>query len=285
MLGSYQQLAQGVTGLGGGLTQIREQLGAASQGLTALTARFASLEGKFPELASDTDYLTIRGTVTETGKGLGQLTAGLQQAEDQLGQVAAGLNQANQGYAQAAAGGKQLAAGLDQIVAGLAKLQSGLVQAADGQGKIVGQLPEVETGLAQIQNGQEQIQTGFSQFSGQITQLTDGLDQSVDGLAQVSGGLNTAKDYLTEVGNTDNGLDGWYVPQQALENEQITQVFDTYLSADRKVMKLEVVFSSNPYGREAIDRVGAVESAVQTAVKGTQLENAKIAVGGVSSTF
>lgn len=285
LLDSYQQLAQGVSGLGNGLTQIREPLGAASQGLAALTGRFSSLEGKYPDLASDPDYLTIRTTVLETGKGLEQLTAGLQQIEAQLEQVAAGLNQANQGYAQAAAGGKQLAGGLDQIVAGLAKLQTGLDQAAKGQGKIVGQLPEVESGLAQIQNGQQQVQTGFSEFSGQITQLTDGLNQSVDGLAQVSGGLTTAKDYLTEVGSTDNGLDGWYVPKEALENEQIEQVFDTYLSADRKVMKLEVVFSSNPYGREAIDQIDAVEAAVQTAVKGTPLENADIAIGGVSSTF
>ncbi|CAM4346330.1 MMPL family transporter [Paenibacillus phoenicis] len=285
LLDSYQQLAQGVSGLGNGLTQIREPLGAASQGLAALTGRFSSLEGKYPDLASDPDYLTIRTTVLETGKGLEQLTAGLQQIEAQLEQVAAGLNQANQGYAQAAAGGKQLAEGLDQIVAGLAKLQTGLDQAAKGQGKIVGQLPEVESGLAQIQNGQQQVQSGFSEFSGQITQLTDGLNQSVDGLAQVSGGLTTAKDYLTEVGSTDNGLDGWYVPKEALENEQIEQVFDTYLSADRKVMKLEVVFSSNPYGREAIDQIDAVEAAVQTAVKGTPLENADIAIGGVSSTF
>ncbi|MFR9709434.1 MMPL family transporter [Paenibacillus sp. MB22_1] len=285
LLDSYQQLAQGVSGLGNGLKEIREPLGAASQGLAALTGRFSSLEGKYPDLASDPDYLTIRTTVLETGKGLEQLTAGLQQIEAQLEQVAAGLNQANQGYAQAAAGGKQLAEGLDQIVAGLAKLQTGLDQAAKGQGKIVGQLPEVESGLAQIQNGQQQVQSGFSEFSGQITQLTDGLNQSVDGLAQVSGGLTTAKDYLTEVGSTDNGLDGWYVPKEALENEQIEQVFDTYLSADRKVMKLEVVFSSNPYGREAIDQIDAVEAAVQTAVKGTPLENADIAIGGVSSTF
>lgn len=285
LLASYQQLAQGASGLGNGLTQIREPLGAASQGLAALTGRFTSLEDKYPDLASDPDYLTIRTTVMETSKGLEQLTAGLQQIEAQLEQVASGLNQANQGYAQAAAGGKQLADGLNQIIAGLAKLQSGLDQAANGQGKIVGQLPEVESGLAQIQSGQQQIQTGFSEFSGQITQLTDGLNQSVDGLAQVSGGLTTAKDYLTEVGSTDNGLDGWYVPKEALENEQIQQVFDTYLSADRKVMKLEVVFSSNPYGREAIDQIGAVESAVQTAVKGTSLENADIAIGGVSSTF
>ncbi|MDU0331279.1 MMPL family transporter [Paenibacillus sp. 3LSP] len=285
LLASYQQLAQGASGLGDGLTQIREPLGAASQGLAALTGRFTSLEDKYPDLASDPDYLTIRTTVMETSKGLEQLTAGLQQIEAQLEQVASGLNQANQGYAQAAAGGKQLADGLNQIIAGLAKLQSGLDQAANGQGKIVGQLPEVESGLAQIQSGQQQIQTGFSEFSGQITQLTDGLNQSVDGLEQVSGGLTTAKDYLTEVGSTDNGLDGWYVPKEALENEQIQQVFDTYLSADRKVMKLEVVFSSNPYGREAIDQIGAVESAVQTAVKGTSLENADIAIGGVSSTF
>ncbi|MFD1178071.1 MMPL family transporter [Paenibacillus puldeungensis] len=285
LLKTYQQLGQGISSLGGGITEIRQSMDTASQGLTALNARFASLEGKFPGLTTDQDYLTIKGTVTETGKGMSQMTTGLKQVEEQLGKVDGGLKQANAGYAQAAAGSKQLAGGLNQVIQGLSKLEGGLNQAADGQGKIAGKIPDVVTGLAQIENGQKQIQGGFNQFSGQITQLTDGLDQSVDGLSKVSGGLGSAQEYLNEVGETNNGLDGWYVPQQALENDQIKQVFDTYLSPDRKVMKLEVVFSSNPYGHQAIDSIGTVQTVAQKAVKGTKLENADIAVGGVSSTF
>lgn len=285
LLKSYQQIGTGLTQFGGGIGQIREQLETAAQGLSGLTARFASLESKYPELAADEDYLTIRGAVTETGKGLPQISAGLSQMETELSKITAGLDQANQGYEAAAGGSQQLAGGLDQVIAGLNELETGLNQAATGQGQIVSKIPEVVTGLGQIQQGQQQIQTGFSQFSGQISKLTDGLNQSVDGLAQVSGGLETAQDYLNEVGTADGDLSGWYVPEEAMNNEQMTQIFDTYLSPDRKVMTMDVVFSSNPYGREAIGNVDSIIQAVEKAVKGTELENAKIAASGVSSTF
>lgn len=285
LLQSYKQIGSGLGQFGEGIGQISKQLDAAAQSLSGLSARFASLENKFPELASDPDYLTIVGTVTEMGKGLPQMSAGLGQMEAEFGRVTAGLNQANQGYEAAAAGSKQLAGGFDQLISGLTQLETGLDQAAAGQGQIVNKIPEVITGLSQIQSGQEQIQNGFSQFSGQISQLTDGLDQSVDGLAQVSGGLDSAKAYLNEVGAAEGDLAGWYVPEEAMENEQMTQVFDMYLSPDRKVMKLDVVFSSNPYGNEAINEVEPIRLAVEKAVKGTDLEKAEIAVGGVSSTF
>lgn len=285
LLASYQQLGSGLTELSGGLGQISQQLEAATQGLSGLDTRFANLEGKYPELSGDMDYLTIRGTVTEMGKGLPQLAAGLTQLHTELGKVTAGMDQANQGFATASAGGQQLAEGLNQLIAGLDQLETGLNQAAAGQGQVISKIPEVVTGLTQIQDGQQQIQTGFTQFSDQISLLTDGLDQSVDGLAQVSGGLDTAKDYLNEVGSNGGELAGWYVPAEALQNEQITQVFDLYLSPDRKVMTMDVVFSSNPYGKEAIDEIDAVQTAVIKAVEGTKLENAEIAVGGVTSTF
>ncbi|RCX21382.1 RND superfamily putative drug exporter [Fontibacillus phaseoli] len=285
LLKSYQQIGSGLGQFSDGISQISTQLDAASQGLSSLSSRFATLESKYPELATDPDYLTIVGTVTETAKGLPQMSAGLEQMKSEFGRLSAGLGQANQGYEAAANGSKQLADGLDQFIGGLTRLETGLDQAAAGQGQIVGKIPEVVTGLAQIQSGQEQIQSGFSQFSGQISQLTDGLNQSVDGLEQVSGGLDTAKDYLNEVGASEGGLGGWYVPEEAMENEQMTQVFDMYLSPDRKVMTLDVVFSSNPYGKEAIDRIEPISTAVGKAVKGTDLENAKIAVGGVTSTF
>lgn len=286
LLKSYQQIGGGLEQFGGGLSQIREQLGTVAQGLSGLSARFASLESRYPELVTDQDYLIIRGTVTETGTGLPKILTGLEQLETEFGRVTAGLNQANQGYEAAAGGSKQLAGGLDQLIAGLSRLEDGLNQAANGQGQIVGKIPEVVTGLAQIQTGQEQIQNGFSEFTGQISLLTDGLDQSLAGLAQVSGGLDSARDYLNEVGADGGGaLGGWYVPEEALKNEQMAQVFDMYLSPDRKVMTLDVVFASNPYGREAIEQIEPLRAAVVKAVRGTELESANIAVGGVTSTF
>lgn len=282
---SYQQIGDGVGALGGGVSKIREQLSGASQAFEGLETRFSTLEGKYPELSTDPDYLTIRGTVSETGKGMVQLAAGLSQIEQQLNQAAEGMKKANAGYAAAAEGNKQMASGLEQLVTGLGELETGLKQAASGQGQIVGKIPEVVNGLSQIQDGQEQIQTGFSQFSGQISQLTDGLSESVDGLTQVSGGLDTAKEYLITVGASENGLNGWYVPEEAISNEDMKPLFDMYLSEDRKVMTMSVVFDSNPYGREAINNIDLVRSVVDKAIQGTKLENADIAIGGVSSTF
>lgn len=119
-----------------------------------------------------------------------------------------------------------------------------------------------------------------------MTQLTDGLNQSVDGIKQVSGGLDSAQDYLTQLQNSpDSDLAGWYVPEEALNSKDFTQVFDTYLSKDRKTMTIDVIFAENPYGTEAIDRVPDIEAAVHRAVQGSALEKADIAIGGVTSTF
>jgi len=285
LLQSYQSIAGGLGSLGDGYHQIQQQLGEITKGFSQLDASFTSLEQKYPELAGDKDYLTIRGTVTASSQGLEQIAAGLGNATGQLEQVKAGLDQANSGFTEAAKGSKQLAGGLDQFISGLSQLEQGLNKVGSGQGQIVKKLPEIVNGLTQIQNGQEQIQTGFSQFSGQISQLTDGLEQSVEGLGKVSGGLDTAKQYLTEVGDSDNGLSGYYVPQEVLDHEEINQLFDIYLSADRKVMTLNVVFSSNPYGRDAINQIDQVKSAVDKVITGTKLEHSEIAIGGVTSTF
>ncbi|AWB44237.1 hypothetical protein DCC85_08420 [Paenibacillus sp. CAA11] len=285
LLSSYKQLGAGLKPIAKGVDQLSEQLNSVAQGLTGLNGRFASLEGRYPDLAQDADYITIKGTVTQTGQGASQIAAGLQQVQSSLSKVSAGMVQANQGFARAAAGQKALAGGFDQLITGITQLENGLDQAASGQGQIISKIPDVVQGLSRIQAGQEQIQTGFGQFSGQISQLTSGLDQSVSGISRVSGGLETAQIYLTQVADTDNGLGGWYVPEEALQNEQITQVFDTYLSPDRKVMTLDVVLSDNPYGIKAINEVDQIKASVDRAVKGTPLENADIAVGGVSSTF
>ncbi|WP_433943528.1 MMPL family transporter [Paenibacillus sp. SN-8-1] len=285
LLKSYQQISQGLDAINGGFSGVSEQLNGAAQGLNSLNGKFSSMESKYPDLATDPDYLTIRGTVTETGKGMTQMAAGLKQLQVSLNQAAGGLKQANEGFAKVAGGQSALAGGFDQLINGISQLETGLSQAATGQGQIIDKIPSVVSGLSQIENGQKQVQSGFTQFSGQISKLTDGLSQSANGIAKVSGGLDTAKDYLNQVGTADNGLSGFYVPDEALNNKDINQLFDTYLSSDRKIMTLDVVFSENPYGTKAINQVDQLKAAVDRAIQGTKLAKAEIGFGGVSSTF
>lgn len=286
LLAGYQQVGTGLTALDGGLSQIGDQLNAVSGALASVQGSFGSLEQKFPALLQDQDYLTIRGTVTQTGQGTAALAEAFGQLQGQVSQVSAGIGQANQGYAQALDGQNQLTGGFDQLIAGIEQLQSGLNQAADGQGQIVDQVPALTDGLDQLQDGQEQIGQGFRDLAGQLTQLTDGLDQSVNGLKQVGDGLGSAEDYLTQLQeNSDSELGGWFLPKEALENEDFQQVFDTYMSKDRKIMTLDVVLSDNPYSAEALANMDDIRAAVDRGTQGTALEQADIAISGVTSTF
>lgn len=286
LLQAYRQAGKGVAAIGDGVGSLQKQLAGVSAALTSLSESFTALEARYPELAQDADYQRIKGTIGETGTGTAQLSQGLGQIQSSLGEAAAGISQANEGFASATAGQKALADGLDQIVAGIGQLETGLKQAADGQGQVIREIPSIQDGLGQLQGGQEKIKQGFTDLSGQLTQLTDGLNQSVDGISQVSGGLESAQDYLTQLQQSpDSDLAGWHVPEEALNSKDFEQVFDTYLSKDRKTMTIDVIFAENPYGTEAIDRVPDIEAAVQRAVQGSALEKADIAIGGVTSTF
>ncbi|MBY9082238.1 MMPL family transporter [Paenibacillus sp. HN-1] len=286
LLAGYQQVGSGLNALTGGVGQIQEQLAGVSTSLSGLGANFTGLEDSHPELLQDANYQTIKGTVAKTGEGVGQLASGLGQISQQLGGAAKGIEQANVGYKQAVAGQDALAQGLQKLASGIGQLQSGLNQAASGQGQIIGKIPSITSGLNQLQGGQKQLAEGVGQLTGQIGQLTDGLNQSAEGLKQISTGLGSAQDYLDQVQAAGNDeLSGFFIPAEALESSDIQKIFDTYLSGDKKVMTLDVVFRDNPYSTAAIDKVDDIQAAVERAVKGTKLENAEVAISGVTSTY
>ncbi|MCV4232695.1 MMPL family transporter [Virgibacillus sp. LDC1] len=285
LLQGYKQLDTGLTALDGGVAGLKEQLGGVAAALSGLEGSFTGLESSHPELVQDTDYQTIKGTVTQTAAGTAELAAGLGQISEQLKGASAGLSEANAGYAKAAAGQTALADGLQQLVAGIAELQSGLSQAANGQGQIVSQIPSITGGLDQLQGGQKQLADGFGDLTGQIGELTEGLNSSADGLKQITDGLHSAQDYLQQIQDVqDEELSGFFIPQEALENEEFQTVFDTYLSDDRKVMTLDVVLATNPYSEEALGSVEQIQAAVDRAVNDTKLENAEVAISGITST-
>ena len=285
LLEGYKKIGDGLTALDGGMGQLQKQLQGVAVALNGLDGSFTGLESSYPELLQDVNYLTIKGTVTQSGTGAEQLATGFGQITEQLKGAASGLNEANAGYAKASAGLTALTEGLEKLVAGIGQLQSGLDQAATGQGQIVAKIPAISSGLDQLQGGQQQLADGFGELTGQIGTLTAGLSASSEGLKQITDGLDSAQQYLNQIqAAKDEELSGFFVPTEALETSGIQQVFDTYLSGGRKVMTLDVVFAENPYSSEAIDSVGDIQAAVDRAVKGTKLENSEIAISGVTSS-
>ena len=98
----------------------------------------------------------------------------------------------------------------------------------------------------------------------------------------MSDGLGSAQDYLSGLANSDP-LSGFYLPKEAFESEEFAQVIDVYLSQDRKVMTMDVIFEANPYSNEAMGQISEIEKAVERATKDTKLENAVVAIGGITS--
>jgi putative drug exporter of the RND superfamily len=290
LLAAYQHILKGYQDINGSLKGLEGEYTKIGNGLTSLTTAldqitqkdFADIENEYEGLVGEAQYQKIKGTIGALQQQMTPLSAGLNQLNAGLGQINGGMSQANVGFAQAIDGQKEIVNGLQQLIQGIEQQQSGLNQLADGQGQIVSNMPKLTNGLGQVNDGQKQLLAGFGDLGGQLNQLTEGLDQSAKGLNQVSEGLGSAQDYLTGLTESSN-MDGFYLPKEVLESEDFERALDVYLSEDRKVMTIDVVFKENPYSNESIDQVAEVKAAVERATKNTKLENATVAVGGMTS--
>lgn len=291
LLSGYQKIQQGYEQAGSNLSTIQLNYVKLGQGLeslnTALTSitdqDFQALENRYGIADDDAEYQKIKTTVKATQNQLPVIKGQLDQLNGGLNQVSSGVQQANGKFKEINGYQQGIIGGLQQVIDGTNQLQSGLGQLADGQGQIVDNVPKLTNGLNGINNGQQELLKGFEDLGGQFSQLTTGLDQSADGLNQVSGGLGSAQDYLNNLAETKD-KSAFYMPKEVLQSKDFEQALDAYLSKDRKTMTMDVVFGINPYSNESIDEVDEMKDAINRVTKGTELENAKVAVGGITSS-
>lgn len=268
VLTQYQQIGSGLEELSHGVNQIQSET-------------FTYLEQKYSGLEDEQAYQGIKSALQTTQQQLPIISNGINELNSGLSQLQSGMEEANNGYAEVIKNQASLETGLEQLIDGMEQQQDGLNQLADGQGQIVANMPKVTNGLSSINDGQKQLLDGFSDIGGQLGQLTDGLNQSAEGLDQVSEGLGSATDYLA--GLSENQTEDFYLPQEVLESEDFAASLDMYLSKDSKIMTIDVIFAENPYSNEAINQVDSIKETVDRVTKGTKLENAEVAVGGITS--
>ncbi|MBH0174042.1 MMPL family transporter [Fictibacillus sp. 23RED33] len=292
LLAGYQKIQKGYEQAGSNLSTIQSNYVKLGQGLGSLNTALASITeqdfqaledryGIIPE--NDAEYQKIKNTVKATQNQLPVIKGQLDQLNGGLSQVSSGVQQANGKFKEVNGYQQSIIGGLQQVIDGTDQLQSGLGQLANGQGQIVDNVPKLTNGLSGINSGQQELLKGFEDLGGQFSQLTTGLDQSADGLNQVSDGLGSAQDYLNNLAETKD-KSAFYMPEEVLESEDFEQALHAYLSEDRKTMTMDVVFGINPYSNESIDEVGEIKEAINRVTKGTELENAKVAVGGITSS-
>ncbi|WP_137791714.1 MMPL family transporter [Bacillus sp. E(2018)] len=291
LLKGYQAIQQGYEKAGSNLSTIQSNYVKLGQGLGSLNSALASiteqdfqaLEDRYEIPDNDAEYQKIKNTVKATQNQLPIIKGQLDQLNGGLNQVSSGVQQANGKFKEINGYQQSIIGGLQQVIDGTDQLQSGLGQLADGQGQIVDNVPKLTNGLRGINSGQQELLKGFEDLGGQFNQLTTGLDQSADGLNQVSDGLGSAQDYLSNLAETKD-KSAFYMPEEVLQSKDFEQALNAYLSEDRKTMTMDVVFGINPYSNESIDEVGEIKEAINRVTKGTELENAKVAVGGITSS-
>ncbi|MDQ0272630.1 MMPL family transporter [Cytobacillus purgationiresistens] len=282
LLDGYNKTQTGMAGLISGYEEIGNGLMGLSQKLDGVsTGLFSYVEGKHPDLNEDGSYVAMKGELQSIQKSLNPLAEKMQSANAGLKGVQSGLAAANENLQMAIAGQREFPAGLQQLINGIDEQQQGLNQLADGQGEILANFPQLTNGLNQVTGGQEQLLAGFSGLGNQMNELTSGLKESSDGLNQVSSGLGSAQDYLSGLSTYS---DGFYIPEEVLQSEDFAQVLDTYLSDNRKIMTLDVIFEASPYSNETMAKIEDIQQSVERVTKGTKLENAEVAIGGITST-
>ncbi|WP_078548873.1 MMPL family transporter [Litchfieldia alkalitelluris] len=284
LLEGYKEVGASLQTLSSEYENVKEELATISQYLSSTNDYFADLETNHEQLLLDESYHKLKGTVLATADETTNVVTGLEQLNAGLAGLSGVISEANKSFETIIAGQTALATGMNQLIIGVAQQQAGLEDAANGQNQIINHMTSFTGGLGSINSGQKQLLDGFKDLNGQMDQLTDGLTQSADGLNEVSKGLFSAQDYLDGL-STNQETSGFYIPEDVLESGEFKQSLDAYMSKDRKVMTMEVIFTANPYSSEAMDQMDEIKSAVDRAVKGLKLENARVAVGGVTSVY
>jgi putative drug exporter of the RND superfamily len=290
LVAGNKQLLKGYQQAGVGLATLATNYKAISEGVTSLhnsllntNQYFSNLEKEYTNIQQNQNYQAIKMTVQGAQGATETLGGSLKQLNDALAGAQSGIATANDSFEKTIAGQEAIVKGMEALITGIEQQQAGLETLANGQGQIVSNLSKFSGGLSSLNDGQQQLLNGFKDLGGQIDQLSTGLNQSADGLNQVSTGLNSAQGYLSGVAKEKQN--GFYIPEEVLAGKDFSQALDAYMSKDRKVMTIDVVFTKNPYSIEAIHRVPELKEAVKRAVKGTKLENAEVAIGGVTSVY
>ncbi|MBD1382318.1 MMPL family transporter [Metabacillus arenae] len=283
LLAGYTEIGHNVAAVNNKYQEVGQGLSSLNQALASITPNhFEELEKNNSELLKDPNYLKIKNTVQAVQQQLPALSEGLTQLNAGLDPISKGINQANGSFGKIIEGQRELSNGLSQLIQGIEEQKAGFEKLADGQGQIVNSFPKLTGGLDDVNQGQQQLMDGFGGLGDQMTELTNGLDQSTAGLNEVHDGLGSARHYLS--GLTESTNSGIYIPDDVLKDKEFEQALDAFMSKDRKVMTMDVVFEESPYSNEAIGQTEVIKETIERTTKGTKLESADIALGGITST-
>jgi len=278
-IGGVDQFIRGLDDLQQGLGTAAEKTATAADGsetLAGATAELArGLQTAHDQAAVSVDGLqTIyralaRDVLCTVDPVCNRARQGLKKiADGQESQLLGGLQEAADGAERIASGQGSLTRGLEQLQAGLARAERGSGQLADGQRVFQDKLAELATGSRKLADGTDKLEPGIKELANQTTELTDGLDQAGTYLDAVRTGANTPD------------AAGFYLPAAALKEPDFALARTSFLSADGKVARIQIIGKTDPLSVAGVIRYGVTRDAAALSLRDTTLTDATLVATG-----
>ncbi|MGG5254686.1 MMPL family transporter [Neobacillus sp. SM06] len=278
----YSQLESGLSSYDHYFASISQAIDGARAGYQQIETLMTNLIKTKPELANDPNVQQTIGIAKAAQGQLTNLSSQLEQLRVQHQAAMVSFKKANDSLAKVNAGLGQMKGGVALLQKGTNDLKTGLIQGAAGSGQIASKSAELKTGLTQITNGQVQLLTGLKDLQQKMGQLQSGLSESTKGLDQVGNGLKDAQKYLRNLSESKSS-ETFYIPKEVLASKDFQKALDTYMSTDRKIAKMTIILDVNPYSKKAMPIIRSINKQVDAALNGTDLQDAKVAIGGTTA--
>lgn len=278
----YAQLEKGLSSYDQYFGSIDQAIDGAKKGYEQIEMLMTNFVQTKPELANDPNIQQTIGIAKEAQKNLSVLSNELNQLATQHKTAMSSFKEANQSLWKVDNGLKEMGIGVNKLQKGAADLKNGLNEGTAGSKQIANKSVELQSGLTKINDGQGQLLTGLKDLQEKMGQLQSGLSKSTEGLGKVSNGLHDAQKYLGEL-NESKSSEKFYIPKEVLEGEDFQKALNTYMSQDRKIAKMTIILDVIPYSKEAMPIIQEINKTIDGTVKGTELHDAKTAIGGTTS--
>lgn len=226
-----------------------QNVAGSASSLQNLSTQVATLKAQVAQLAQASN-VALPGAVS----ALQQLTSGLNQIQSALGQGTNALGQLNTGINKLAAASPQLSNGINSAYSGSQQLSAG---------------------MGQLSAGSLQLNTGINKLAQSSPQITNGLNQ-------LNSGLGEGQSYLMGL-QKSAAAETFYIPKSVLHSKTFKPAIDNYMSSNRKITKITIVFDTNPSDEKATKDAENISNMARKSLKGTALSNATVAMGGQSS--
>ena len=278
MEGAMQQILSGIQSQIASQTNsqtsaLASQLQSVAQNLQTAGNADKSLAGSLQNVAGSASSLQNLNTQVATLKA-------------QVSQLAQASNVALPGAVSAL---QQLPSGLTQIQSALGQGTNALGQLNTGINKLAAASPQLSNGINSAYSGSQQLSAGMGQLSAGSLQLNTGINklaqsspQITNGLNQLNSGLGEGQSYLTGL-QKSAAAETFYIPKSVLHSKTFKPAIDNYMSSNRKITKITIVFDTNPSDEKATKDAENISNMARKSLKGTALSNATVAMGGQSS--